>query len=428
MADEDWITGAGDYVRRRARLRSVAALGLVAFAFVLTGCDEGSSGNRVGDGEWAGSISDSAGIRVVANSGAGLWERSEAWRLVEEMSISDREIPRLQFGQIQDVAVDSRGRILVLDDMTNEFHVFSPRGEHLRSVGGEGGGPGEFTDPFQIFVLPGDSVLVPDLGNARASVFGPDGSLARTFPVDALDLAARRWGVSGEGDVIARRSGSVDALLRLDARGEVRDTLARFAGPTLESAPELVLLSPIPVWGALPAGGVAYGHTHAYRITIADEEGATRLVFSRPLAPSDLSETQRNHLREGLRATLAERAPPETVEQLLAAISFHEELPLVADVLAGPEGTLWIQRATPPEEMRVEALNIYRTAAYRSHVWDVFDSGGRYLGAVDLAPGVRLLESRDDRLYGVRLDEFDVPRVVRYRIESGPADGEDAGP
>src|SRR5690606_36328442 len=118
------------------------------------------------------------------------------------------------------------------DGMAKEYHVFGADGAHLTTVGGPGAGPGELADPFQILVLHGDSVLVPDLGNARASVFTPDGSLARTFPVDFLDLAARRWGIAQDGSVVARRAVSTaDVLVRIGAAGEVLDTVARLDSP-----------------------------------------------------------------------------------------------------------------------------------------------------------------------------------------------------
>src|SRR5690606_19399704 len=96
-----------------------------------------------------------------------------------------------------------------------------------------------------------------------------------------------------------------------------------------------------------------------------------------------------------------------------------DELPLIADLLPGPDGTYWVQRAAEPKEMRFDRLNVYRTDAFRGDVWDVFDADGRYLGEVRFPGEVRLYRARDGLLYGVRLDELDVPSIARFRLEVG---------
>ena len=401
------------------RVRARLAIAACAVILPLAGCGAADAPG----GAWAGSIVDSAGITVVTNPAEGLWQASEAWTPVEDLVVSDHAAPGLEFGEIIDVAVDSRGRILALDGMAKAYHVFGPDGAHLFSVGRPGGGPGDFADPFQLLVLPGDSVLVPDAGNARASIFAPDGSLARTIPLDFLDLAARRWGVAHDGSVVARRSdGVAEVIVRLGPSGEVADTVAHLDTPFRpgEAGGRPVLLAPVPVWTALPAGGVAHGHSHGGRIAVSDPAGATRLVFTLPMRPVTLSESEREAVRNGLRASVTRQGMPEAVaDQLLAAVSFWDALPMIADLLPGPEGTIWVQRAAPPEAMRFDKLNMYRTDSFRGDGWDVFDADGRYLGPVRFPSGVHLFTIRDGLLYGVRLDELDVPSIVRFRLARG---------
>lgn len=402
----------------RARIHLLLAAAC-ALATPLAGCGAGDAPG----GAWAGSIVDSAGISVVTNPSRGLWQATDAWTPVEDLVISDHALPGLEFGEIVDVEVDSRGRILALDAMSKAYHVFGPDGAHLFSVGRPGSGPGEFSDPFQLLVLPGDSVLVPDVGTARASVFAPDGSLARTFAVDFLDLAARRWGVAHDGSVVARRAGeAADAVVRLGPTGEATEAVAHLDSPYRPAGAEgrPPLLAPVPVWTVLPDGGIAYGHSHRYRFTVSDPAGATRLVFTLPVSPAAFSESQRDVVRTGLRDLAVKQGAPESAaDQILAMFSFWDELPLIADLLPGPDGTYWVQRAAEPKEMRFDRLNVYRTDAFRGDVWDVFDADGRYLGEVRFPGEVRLYRARDGLLYGVRLDELDVPSIARFRLEVG---------
>src|SRR5690606_21186480 len=107
-------SGGRRHHRERARGAAggarVMRLGIVLLAFAVIGCGADAPGTA--RGEWAGSIADSAGIHVVTNPPAALWEASEAWTPVEDLVVSDRATPGLEFGEIIDVDVDSRGRIL----------------------------------------------------------------------------------------------------------------------------------------------------------------------------------------------------------------------------------------------------------------------------------------------------------------------------
>jgi hypothetical protein len=52
--------------------------------------------------------------------------------------------------------------------------IFDKGGKFLRDVGVRGRGPGEFQSPVGAFLVPGDSVVVLDQMNMRATVIGPD--------------------------------------------------------------------------------------------------------------------------------------------------------------------------------------------------------------------------------------------------------------
>ena len=399
--------------------RCLSAIVVLPAVLMLGGC---AAGDPSGGG-WAGTVEDSAGIRVVTNPATGVWRASEGWVPVEDLSITDRSVAEVDFGEITDLAVDASGRILVLDAMARTYHAFGPDGAYLYTAGRPGGGPGELAAPVQILVLPGDSVLVTDPGNSRASVFAPDGSPSRTIPLDFLDLAAQEWAVADDGSVVARRAASdADRVVRVEASGEAPETLVQLATPPRPPVSDgrPVLLNPVPVWTVLPTNGVVHGISHRYRVTVTDAAGEARLVFSRPVDPQPLTSSGREVIREAFRAVMAEQgAPAEAADDFMRQVAFWEELPLIAGVLSGPEGTYWVQRAAGLEAMRFDKLNVYRTDAFQSAVWDVFDAEGRFLGTVHLPDEVQLFRIRGGMLYGVRLDEFDLPSVVRFRLDGG---------
>lgn len=78
-----------------------------------------------------------------------------------------------------DVALDASGRFWI----TSEGYlprIYSRNGTYLRSVGREGGGPGEFRFPTTLARLPGDSMLVLDLDLRRAMVIDSAGRVVRS--------------------------------------------------------------------------------------------------------------------------------------------------------------------------------------------------------------------------------------------------------
>jgi hypothetical protein len=99
------------------------------------------------------------------------------------------------FSGIVAVHVDGRGNIYVLDNGDRAIQVFSPDGRHLRAIGGNGSGPGEFRDPAGFSVL-GDSLLVTyDRVLQRLTWFGMDGQLVATRSVK---LPMMQYGLVGD--------------------------------------------------------------------------------------------------------------------------------------------------------------------------------------------------------------------------------------
>jgi hypothetical protein len=81
----------------------------------------------------------------IAAAGPETAELTEVWRAGGE----DDEI---FFGSVAAIRTDSEGNILLLDGQLSEVQVYSPAGEHLRTVFREGDGPGEIRQPNDMFV------------------------------------------------------------------------------------------------------------------------------------------------------------------------------------------------------------------------------------------------------------------------------------
>jgi len=68
-----------------------------------------------------------------------------------------------------DIAIDESGLSYVVDMMASQVLVVPGQREHIRTIGEEGSGPGEFWNPYA-FALAPDTLHVADVGNPRAVV------------------------------------------------------------------------------------------------------------------------------------------------------------------------------------------------------------------------------------------------------------------
>ena len=164
------------------RHRLTCAALIVPCALVMVaGCGGGES-------RWAGTMSDSAGVTIVSNTDVGIWAPGEEWTFEQEVSIGVQDgPPEYQFGSVHRIAVDSRGRILVLDGIAQHVQVYSPDGVYQQTIGAPGEGPGELRATMFLLVGPGDSLLIPDGQILRFNRYAPDGSSVGSFrmPLEA---------------------------------------------------------------------------------------------------------------------------------------------------------------------------------------------------------------------------------------------------
>jgi hypothetical protein len=129
--------------------------------------------------------------------------------------------PEQEFGSVQAVVTDARGRLLVLDSRLQQIRVFDSNGVFLHSAGRGGRGPGEFFLPLAMVADGLGRVYVLDTGNSRVSVFeSADSALSylSSFPLgySAFDfcLLGKRLYVLGFHDGTLVHAYSTNGELR----------------------------------------------------------------------------------------------------------------------------------------------------------------------------------------------------------------------
>ncbi len=408
---------------RASALLRTAGIGLLP-ALAACGADARAAGPVV---------RDSAGVRIVENS-APAWEEGQEWRLAAEPALDIGMLdgpPQYQFGRVTGAVRLSDGTVVVGDDQAKDLRFFDRTGRHVRTVGREGGGPGEFKAVGSLGVL-GDSLVVGDYNNRRVSVFAPDGKLVRAVPLDAGGSEDFTFpvGYLGDGSVLLSSGGTFDRgsrsgvsrdsvrYLRLAPSGGAPREVGRFVGSEMfvQSADGAIMAGPR-AFGrsaeiAVVPDGFFYGSSDTYQVGRYDASGTLLRLVRRPQAtravtPADIERYREARLKQA--AEVRGGRFREMQEKSLAAMSYPETMPAYGRIQADRAGNLWVSefQVTPEDPGK----------------WTVFDPEGRMLGTVSTPARFRVLDIGEDYVLGVWKDDLDVDHVRMFALEK-PGAGE----
>jgi hypothetical protein len=102
------------------------------------------------------------------------------------------------FGRIEDIAINSKGEIFVLDSAESKVKKFSKEGKFIFSIGGKGEGPGEFrTSPIGIEIDKDGNLFVAEY--RKISIFNEKGIFTGSF---SLDFGCNDFVIDEKGRVI----------------------------------------------------------------------------------------------------------------------------------------------------------------------------------------------------------------------------------
>jgi sugar lactone lactonase YvrE len=398
----------------------------------------GESRNDASTG-WQATI-DTIGDTVVVRTLSGsVW--GDTATLVAEVTIGVLDgADEYVIGEPRSIAVSPEGEIYLLDTQVPVLRAYSPDGTHLRDIGREGRGPGEYNGPDGTAVLPDGRILVRDPPNQRISVFASDGEYLTQWMLSGGFNTDRRFYVDTAGysyvtALLERGVGPWDwefGLVRYSAEGELLDTLAGpiwdydYARVTASAensrSVRRVPFSPAMAWSFSPLAYMVGGLSSDYRIDLFRGEGDV-LRIEREWAPVPVkpeeAEERRRRITQGLQRQYGSwrwNGPdvPDTK-------------PPFRELFLSWEGNLWVvlsQEGVPTmsEAEARESELASRRAPLRFEeppAFDVFAPDGRYLGHVKVPEGFDIEPEpivRGDYVWAVMRDELDVASVVRFRI------------
>lgn len=356
--------------------------------------------------------------------------------IVPEMKIGELDgADEYTFGAIAEMAVTGEGDLYVFDRQAMQLRRYDSQGTFVRNVGRKGGGPGEYDRVNGLAVGPDGRVFLWDAGNARVTIYSPQGEPLGTWRMQGgfytssalqLDSAGRIYTrVSTFGDDVSQWK---QILVRYGDGGTPVDTfqvpsfdmpkydiVARREGSTSQSN---VPFSPNTVWTFGPHGRFVYGRSDQYAIYRALEGGRV-LRMERDAQPVAVSADEKAE-REASATFSMRRTDPAWRWN---GPPIPDTKPYFTSLRVAEDGRIWA-RISQPGEINPDA-DTARTEPdrppplrYREpQVWDVFAPDGRFLGQVALPYGFTLWAQRGDHVWGVQRDELDVQSIVRARIE-----------
>ena len=302
----------------------------------------------------------------------------------------------------QDLKVDSRGHIYVLDWGDVDIKVFAPDGRRLRTVGRKGQGPGEFDIPAY-FVLSADGRIFLLSGRQNQIIVLSDtGTYVSSFRLDGF---CHGLAVDGRNRVYYTRflspepGGGEDfqliqnrkALIRTDEQGEQATKLGEYLdvnmmrkvqkiGEGMSSQSLTSREAYTTSWLVGPDDRVYLGYNKDYRLEVYDPEWNLVFRFGREFTP----------LRHP--AYKPDGAHPEFYPAFSDWRKFFDD-----------EGNLWLQQ--------------YVEEGVEEFVFDVFTPEGIYLKQVRVPQNLFFV--RGDKAYSIVRTEDEFLVVKRFRFKRG---------
>ena len=407
--------------RREMRRAACSALVVASGAVPAAACSADASRDGV-------ERTDSAGVTIVRNTGP---DTPLDWTIEEVLRLGGTDEGPESFFRVNGngIASDADGRLYILD--IGNFHVlvFDAAGEHIRTLGREGAGPGEMGRPYSLLVSPDGAVHVVDLEKNAIIRFDANGAVMDEVRLPPRVRGNRATLAPGAG-LFAARDTTLNATNQLRPGAPLRTTLVwvPIAGDAWGEPIELARLEwrqpesfgvvgpancpyklnvpPIfyrsPVWRA---GGdrVMHNSTEEYVVDVSAPAGALMSIRR------DLPVVQAT--REVAAIEIGGVAVPEsdpcysTAEERADQATWLDRVPWIKDAVRTPDGTFLVLRRAPGQDPNERI--------------DVFADDGAYMGTLPPAFPLSAVWRAPDEFITLELDDLRRTYAVVHRVRRG---------
>ena len=290
------------------------------------------------------------------------------WILTVERRYGDR--PGTELANPETIAVDGAGRLYVADARPAAVKVFASDGKLLRTLGREGGGPGEYRKPW--IAARGELVVIHDPAQSRTTVYDTSGKYVRSWPTFCChqnEVAIDRKGRIVVPAVIqspeALTSGTPQraAYLRYAVDGRVVDTV-RIRGDAAErlwtvsrSGAEgkpragmtsvVVPYTPRRLFAWHPDGGFVGGWSADMRLFRSSTGKDSTAFVSASMAPQRIPERLRQVAVDSAVAQFTPMVGPVAARAAARPGDVPTDAPAFTRLLVDEEGNIWARQLLP---------------------------------------------------------------------------------
>ncbi|HET8864786.1 MAG TPA: 6-bladed beta-propeller [Gracilimonas sp.] len=325
------------------------------------------------------------------------------------------------FANMEDIVVDSLGRVFIADRLEKVIQVFEPNGRYLTHIGREGRGPGEFDNIRKLQII-GDNLYVFDPAQFRVNIFSLGSfssketimlarnrskypELGAAFPwihelhvrdngsflaefISNKSEAAKEWGTN-ETEVaiyLLDRSGNIVGEKLIDFKEDTRVNYKGLSVPVSSFyGSTLTILE--------GAGRFFIAEPENFLIKVYNMDGTYSYSFYYPKAKISLNqESAQRYDSTGL-----------FIRNMKNIDELPETWPVLTDMKIDNQNRLWI--ATTIEDMKV-------------YEWWVLEETGELITKFEWPRDQPIQEIKNGYLYSKKTDEETGAKfVVKYRIE-----------
>lgn len=327
-----------------------------------------------------------------------VWAASAAAQTGELHLVQELRLGRVDgsgpdvFADIHDLAIDSFGRIYVLDPGWKDVRLFDREGRFIRRLAPEGDGPGERRHRPQF-----PARVTWDAGRARLWIDD------RRF-LSVVDSLGAEYSRDTHVPSLRERGSPTGAVVAVDKEGRVYEQQYRVPGDSVYS----YVARGRDTTGYLVSGDTLHLDTRALvqrGSPRTDTSGGNTMTITF-LAP------ERDHIvwsisPEGT-VWLADLREPRLHEVSIAGDTLGTlDIPRkdLAELDISPEGWIWARRVAEPDEPE--------------SIWDVLDNCGVYLGSASVPYAVTVTEvGSAGVIHVVASGHLDIEHVARLRLDT----------
>ncbi len=231
--------------------------------------------------------------------------------LIEDVVIRESSVdePYIFSKLINDLQIDSKGNLYILD--TEKLVKFDSQGNFLKKIGRKGEGPGEYLNPFNIFIDNEDNVYVCDRG-VLIIKYDPEGNfidqirLKLTIPF--MPFEARNFFIDKEENIISfyrefSEKGADRTLIKSNKSGVLIRKIFSFPDMALQVKGKgglggvvgatIHAYTPSCYFCPLAKDRFCYGENTNYKIFIFDGKGEINKEFSLKEEPQPVTSSER---------------------------------------------------------------------------------------------------------------------------------------